>query len=640
MSPASFPPTNFSTNIAFKGAWSSVTTYNVNDSVSYNGSSWLCKVAHSNQTPSEGTYWTLLAQKGDTGATGNTGATGAQGPTGATGSTGATGPKGDTGSTGATGATGSQGPTGPKGDTGATGPQGPQGIQGVTGATGATGAKGDTGDTGVVSATAPVTYNSSTKTVAISTNTASGVPTLDSSGLIQSSQLPSIAISDTFVVSSQSAMLALTAEVGDIAIRTDLNKSFILQSTPASTLANWKELLTPPDTVTSVAGRTGNVTLANTDISGLGTASTRDVASSGDASSSQVVKGDDTRLSDSRPPDYGFLDWTTDANYTITATASVIVRQAGTLTAARTITLPSASALPVGSEIIVVGGGSVTSTRTVTVQTNGTDALNGSSSNTAIIAIARGWRRFVSTTSTAWVYDDGVVSRSSNLSDLASVTTAVTNLTAGSTVSGTAISTTNQIIDVTSLYAVRALKPSSGQSILCTGGALGANPSFGDGNEICVPFMLPYSLNITRLTCRVATAGVQGTGGAPVVRLGIRNDNGNKPGTVLIDGGTVSSASTGYKDVIFASVTLNAGTLYWASMTPQGAPQTVAQIFSVTSGTHFIQVPIISPNDNTNSGYSTASAITATGTVTGALGSWPATYYQISSNAPAIYMRV
>lgn len=42
--------------------------------------------------------------------------------------------------------------------------------------------------------------------------------------------------------------------------------------------------------------------IANTQVSGLGTASTKDVPASGDASSAQVVKGDDTRLTDSRAP--------------------------------------------------------------------------------------------------------------------------------------------------------------------------------------------------------------------------------------------------------------------------------------------------------------------------------------------------
>src|SRR3990172_6674957 len=54
----------------------------------------------------------------------------------------------------------------------------------------------------------------------------------------------SLAIGDTFVVASQAAMLALSsAEKGDVAIRTDLSKSFILASEPSSVLANWQELL-------------------------------------------------------------------------------------------------------------------------------------------------------------------------------------------------------------------------------------------------------------------------------------------------------------------------------------------------------------------------------------------------------------
>lgn len=102
------------------------------------------------------------------------------------------------------------------------------------------------------------------------TGTTSGtIPILDANGKLNTSVLPAIAISDTFVVATQAAMLALTAEVGDIAVRTDLSKSFILKAAGASTLANWQELLTPTDTVTSVAGKTGVVTLVKSDV-GLG----------------------------------------------------------------------------------------------------------------------------------------------------------------------------------------------------------------------------------------------------------------------------------------------------------------------------------------------------------------------------------
>jgi hypothetical protein len=99
--------------------------------------------------------------------------------------------------------------------------------------------------------------------------TSGTIPILGANGKLNTSVLPAIAISDTFVVNSQEAMLALTAEVGDIAIRTDLSKSFILKEDGASTLANWQELLTPTDAVTSVAGKVGAVTLTKSDV-GLG----------------------------------------------------------------------------------------------------------------------------------------------------------------------------------------------------------------------------------------------------------------------------------------------------------------------------------------------------------------------------------
>jgi hypothetical protein len=91
-------------------------------------------------------------------------------------------------------------------------------------------------------------------------NQISGYAGLDGSGKIFSSQLPAIALVDTFVVNSEAAMLALTAETGDVAVRTDLNKSFILKGTDPTVLADWQELLTPTDAVLSVQGKTGAIT--------------------------------------------------------------------------------------------------------------------------------------------------------------------------------------------------------------------------------------------------------------------------------------------------------------------------------------------------------------------------------------------
>lgn len=105
------------------------------------------------------------------------------------------------------------------------------------------------------------------------TGTGNGnIPILDASGKLADSVIPKVAITNTWVVTSQTEMLALSnAQEGDVAVRTDINKSFILKTTGYATLTNWQELLTPTDTVTSVNGSTGAVTIT---LAGLGGVST------------------------------------------------------------------------------------------------------------------------------------------------------------------------------------------------------------------------------------------------------------------------------------------------------------------------------------------------------------------------------
>ena len=101
----------------------------------------------------------------------------------------------------------------------------------------------------------------------LNTGTSSGnVVVVGSDGKIPSSIIPSIAITDTFVVDSESAMLALTAQVGDVAVRSDLGKTYILKSSPATSIDNWQVILTPASPVTSVNSKTGNVVLTASDV--------------------------------------------------------------------------------------------------------------------------------------------------------------------------------------------------------------------------------------------------------------------------------------------------------------------------------------------------------------------------------------
>lgn len=88
---------------------------------------------------------------------------------------------------------------------------------------------------------------------------AGGYATLDGTGKVPVAQLPASTTNDVWPVASQAAMLALPAAQGDIAIRSDVGKTFALSTNSPSTLADWLEL--PPGSgVTSVNGRTGVVT--------------------------------------------------------------------------------------------------------------------------------------------------------------------------------------------------------------------------------------------------------------------------------------------------------------------------------------------------------------------------------------------
>lgn len=150
-----------------------------------------------------------------------------------------------------------------------------------------------------------------------------GLASLDSAGLIPSSQLPPIAITQVFVVASQAAMLALDAQVGDVAVRTDVSLNFILQTEPASTLANWVQLAVAPDAVLSVNGYTGTVVLTTSDVaegsnqyfttsrarqsisgaSGIAYSSTTGVISpTYGTTANTITQGNDSRLSNARTP--------------------------------------------------------------------------------------------------------------------------------------------------------------------------------------------------------------------------------------------------------------------------------------------------------------------------------------------------
>lgn len=120
-----------------KGAYSASAAYAFLDIVSSGGGSYICSNlsgAPAGTAVTNTAYWTLIAQKGDTGATGasptisiGTVSTGAAG-TNASASITGTSPNLKLNLTIPRGNTGAQGPQGATGATGATGPQGPSGV--------------------------------------------------------------------------------------------------------------------------------------------------------------------------------------------------------------------------------------------------------------------------------------------------------------------------------------------------------------------------------------------------------------------------------------------------------------------------------------------------------------------------------
>jgi hypothetical protein len=274
----------------------------------------------------------------------------------------------------------------------------------ASGPQGGTGATGATGSSGVVSVTSPIT-NSGTSTSAVlgldtsglvttaQKGAANGVATLDASALIPQNQLPALAITSTFVVNSQAAMLALTAQEGDVAVRTDISTTFILTASPASTLGNWQQLLSPVGGVTSITASApltgGTITssgsiglnqaslaIANTQVSGLGTSSTKDIPATGDASASQVVYGTDSRLTNTRTPSASSV---TDAMIATTLspskiTGTAVITTDSRLSDARTPTAHASTHGTAGSDPITIAASQVTGTAVITTDSRLSDS--------------------------------------------------------------------------------------------------------------------------------------------------------------------------------------------------------------------------------------------------------------------------
>ncbi|MCE2824916.1 MAG: hypothetical protein LW718_05885, partial [Sediminibacterium sp.] len=102
-------------------------------------------------------------------------------------------------------------------------------------------------------------------------NAPNGVAGLDANTKIPSSLLPPISFTAISVVANASEMQALgtTSVKGTVCVRTDVSKSYILNTDFSTSLSDWVELLTPGAPVQSVNGNIGVVNLKTNNIGEL-----------------------------------------------------------------------------------------------------------------------------------------------------------------------------------------------------------------------------------------------------------------------------------------------------------------------------------------------------------------------------------
>jgi hypothetical protein len=131
------------------GNWSGTTSYQVDDVVYFNGSSYVAIIANTNKIPSiEVTYWSIFTQAGTNGTSGTNGSSGSSGSNGSSGTSGSNGTDGSSGSNGTDGSSGTSGTDGTSGSNGTDGTSGSNGTDGTSGTDGSSGSNGTDGTSG------------------------------------------------------------------------------------------------------------------------------------------------------------------------------------------------------------------------------------------------------------------------------------------------------------------------------------------------------------------------------------------------------------------------------------------------------------------------------------------------------------
>lgn len=274
----------------------------------------------------------------------------------------------------------------------------------------------------------------------------------------------------------------------------------------------------------------------------------------------------------------------------VVAASTAHLSQIGTMSAARTVTLPAANAVPAGWELVVSDdSGTVTSTNKITLARAGSDTINGGTSED--ILTAYGWRRLLSDGASKWTFDGGLLRAGRNLADVGSAATALSNL------GGVASSLVDAKGD---LIAATADNTVARKAVGADGAQLMADSTASDGllwarmrpacpvgsywatgtwsttqdgpavqsRQYYWPIIVPNAMTVSDVYIYVFSAAASGA----LWRLAFYslNATGSAPGSLIADCGTVDPTGTGIKVWSGLTLPLPQG-LVWGAITLQGS---------------------------------------------------------------------
>mgnify|MGYP002737179692 CR=1 FL=1 len=378
------------------------------------------------------------------------------------------------------------------------------------------------------------------------------------------------------------------------------------------------------------------ISITNTQVSGLGTASTKNVPATGDAATGEVVLGSDTRLTNSRTPTAHAASHAAAGSDPVTLAQSQVTN----------LTTDLAGKVPTSRSISTTaplsGGGDLSADRTIAIAAASTSASGAVQLEDSVSSTSTTKAATPNSVKTAYDLANAAVPKSTvtTKGDLIAATGsgAVTRLGVGtnnqflvadsstssglkytSTISGgsaSSIQTTIQaVVDTAANWSTSNPTLASGQwgvesdtgwtkvgngtstwtdlpyagsnlptlqwsNALSTefiyAGAATTTLVMTESRMVALPFFVPNGRSIDRIAVNVSTAG--GTGS--VIRLGIYADSNGVPGSLILDAGTIDSSSTGTKEITISATKLTGGRV-WLAACQQGAAATSATLRAV-----------------------------------------------------------